>query len=123
MDQFNLLDLNNDVLDIIGDYVKADNDEKEFQKYLRGEVINNSIKLLKIIKNASFTKKDMRDLIINYFYVNNIRDIVTIDLCLTLMKLNLKRKKCTFSTFCIKNLEDSKKTYDEILEQKTLFLF
>jgi septum formation topological specificity factor MinE len=30
MDQFNLLDLNNDVLDIIGDYVKADNDEKEF---------------------------------------------------------------------------------------------
>ena len=80
MDQFNLLDLNNDVLDIIGDYVKADNDEKEFQKYLRGEVINNSIKLLKIIKNASFTKKDMRDLIINYYYVNNIRDIVTIDL-------------------------------------------
>ena len=123
MDQFNLLDLNNDVLDIIGDYVKADNDEKEFQKYLRGEVINNSIKLLKIIKNASFTKKDMRDLIINYFYVNNIRDIVTIDLCLTLMKLNLKRKKYTFSTYCIKNLEDSKKTYDEILEQKTLFYF
>ena len=96
MDQFNLLDLNNDVLNIIGDYVKADNDGKKFQKYLRGEVINNSIKLLKIIKNASFTKKDMRDLIINYFYVNNIRDIVTIDLCLTLMKLNLKQKKIYF---------------------------
>ena len=123
MDQFNLLNLNNDVLDIIGDYVKADNDEKEFQKYLRGEVINNSIKLLIIIKNANFTKKDMRDLIINYFYVNNIWDIVTIDLCLTLMKLNLKQKKYTFSTYCIKNLEDSKKTYDEILEQKTLFYF
>ena len=47
MDQFNLLDLDNDVLDIIGGYVKADNNEKEFQKYLRGEVINNSINYLK----------------------------------------------------------------------------
>ena len=38
MDQFNLLDLDNDVLNIIGDYVKADNDERDFQKYLREEV-------------------------------------------------------------------------------------
>ncbi len=60
----------------------------------------------------------MRDLIIDYFYVNNIWDIVTINLVLTLLKLNLKRKKYPFSTYCIKNLEDSKKTYDEILEQK-----
>ena len=29
MDQFNLLDLDNDVLNIIGDYVKADNRSKE----------------------------------------------------------------------------------------------
>jgi hypothetical protein len=29
----NLLDLNNDVLNIIGDYVKANNDERDFQKY------------------------------------------------------------------------------------------
>ena len=37
------------------------------------------------------------------------------------MKLNLKRKKYTFYTYCIKNLEDSKKTYDEILEYRTLY--
>ena len=58
--QFNLLDLNNDVLNIIGDYVKADNDERDFQKYLRGEVINNSIKLFEIIKyfKWKFAKKN-----------------------------------------------------------------
>ncbi len=31
MDQFNLLDLDNDVFNIIGDYVRADNDEREFK--------------------------------------------------------------------------------------------
>ena len=36
------------------------------------------------------------------------------------MKLNLKRKKYPFSTYCIENLEDSVKTYDEILEKNTL---
>ena len=57
MENMNLLDLNNDVLNIIGDYVKADNDERDFQKYLREEVKKNSIKLFKIIKNTSFDKK------------------------------------------------------------------
>jgi hypothetical protein len=32
MDQFNLLDLNNDVLNIIGDYVKKDNLEEKVKK-------------------------------------------------------------------------------------------
>ena len=59
----------------------------------------------------------MRHFILNYFYVNNIRDIETIDIYLTLMKLNLKRKKYTFSSHCI---EDSIKIYDEILEKNTL---
>ena len=62
----------------------------------------------------------MRHFILNYFYVNNIRDIETIDIYLTLMKLNLKRKKYPFSTHCIENLEDSIKTYDEILDHNTL---
>jgi hypothetical protein len=44
------------------------------------------------------------------------RDIETIDIVLTLMKLNLKQKKYPFSTFCIENLEDSKKTYDFVLK-------
>ncbi len=122
MENMNLLDLNNDVLNIIGDYVKQDNDERDFQKYLRGEVIKNSIKLLEIIKEFTW-KKSKRNFIVNYFYINNIRDIETIDIVLTLMKLNLKRKKYTFSKYCIENLEDSKKTYDEILEQNTLYFY
>ncbi len=40
MDRFNLLDLDNDVLNIIGDYVTADNDERDFQKNLNGMTIN-----------------------------------------------------------------------------------
>ncbi len=62
----------------------------------------------------------IRHLIVSFFYVNSIRDIETIDIFLTLMKLNLKRKKYSFSTHCIENLEDSIKTYDEILEKNTL---
>jgi hypothetical protein len=117
MDQFNLLDLNNDVLNIIGDYVKKDNKIEDISK--------NSIKLLKIVKKGCWkTKKpDMRHLIINYLYVNNIRDIETIDIVLTLMKLNLKQKKYPFSTFCIENYEDSKTTYDKILEQNSLLYY
>ena len=123
MDQFNLLDLDNDVLNIIGDYVKQDNDERDFQKYLREEVIHNSLKLFEIIKKAKWDddKPSMRHLIVNYLYVNNIRDIETIDTFLTLMKLNLKRKKYTFSTYCIGNLEESIKIYDEILEKNQLY--
>ncbi len=70
-----------------------------------------------------YTKKDMRGLIVNYFYVNNIRDIEIIDKYLTFMKLNSKRKKNTFSTYCIKILVDSKKTYGEILFYETLQFF
>ena len=55
MDQFNLLDLDNDVLNIIGDYVKADNDERNFQKYLMEEVKKNSIKLFKKKKKLNGT--------------------------------------------------------------------
>jgi hypothetical protein len=143
MDQFHLLDLDNDVLNIIGDYVKKDNErridkEDDFEKmdhilnhlkeknklnkYEIGEAIysqlfkncctkeeideyietrkltnyfmvdnigNNSFKLFKIIKKSRWNdnKPAMRHFIINFFYVN-IRDIETIDMYLTLMKLN-----------------------------------
>ena len=59
-------------------------------------------------------KQNIRYYIVNYFYVNNIRNIETIDTFLTYMNLNLKRKKYIFSTYCIGNLEESKKIYDEI---------
>jgi hypothetical protein len=45
VDQFNLLDLDNDVLNIIGDYVKKNHHDREFQKM--EEIGKNSIKLLK----------------------------------------------------------------------------
>ena len=116
----NLLDLGDDILNIIGDYVKKDIYIKKIE-----DISKNSIKLLKIVKKGCWkTKKpDMRHLIINYLYVNNIRDIETIDIVLTLMKLNLKQKKDPFSTFCIENYEDSKTTYDKILEQKSLLYY
>ena len=65
----------------------------------------------------------MLHLIVNFFYVNNIRDIETIDIFLTLIKLNLKQKKYPFSTYYIENLEDSIKTYDEILEKNSLLYY
>ena len=34
MDQFNLLDLNDDILNIIGDYVKQDNNIREFNELI-----------------------------------------------------------------------------------------
>ena len=119
METINLLDLDNDILNVIGDYVKKDNHDR-LKK--REEVIRNSIKLFEILKKAKWNddKPSMRHLIVNYFYVNNIRDIETIDIYLTMMKLNLKRKKYTFSTYCIGNLEESIKIYDEILEKNTL---
>ena len=89
MDQFNLLDLDNDVLNIIGDYVKKDNADRLHYIY------KQCIKLYEIIKKSRWNdnKPAMRHIIVNFFYVNNIRDIETIDIYLTLMKLNLKRKK------------------------------
>ena len=87
------------------------------------EIGKRSIKLYRIIKKSSWKtdKSAIRKFIINYYYVNNIRDIETIDIYLTLMKLNLKRKKYTFSEYCIDNLEDSIKTYDKILQKNTLY--
>jgi hypothetical protein len=69
MDQFNLLDLDNNVLNIIGDYVKADNDERDFQKHLMGESTKNSIKLLEIIKKSKWNgnKPAMRHLLLIIF--------------------------------------------------------
>jgi hypothetical protein len=39
------------------------------------------------------------------------------------MNLNLKRKKYNFSTYCIENVEESKITYDEILENNSLIYY
>ncbi len=39
MDQFNLLDLDNDVLNIIGDYVKKDNHDDIFDEKLKQDML------------------------------------------------------------------------------------
>ncbi len=36
----NLLDLNNDVLNIIGDYVKADNNIREFNELIKKDIFD-----------------------------------------------------------------------------------
>ena len=46
MDQFNLLDLDNDVLNIIGNYVKKDNFERNVK------IMRNSIQLFEILKKS-----------------------------------------------------------------------
>ena len=96
METINLLDLNNDILNIIGDYVKQDNIKREY--IVVHEIGKNSINLFKIIKKSQWNdnKPAMRRFIVNYFYVNNIQDIVTVDIYLSLMKLNLKRKNYSF---------------------------
>jgi hypothetical protein len=69
MENMNLLDLGDDILNIIGGYVKADNDERDFQKYLMEEVKKNSIELFIIIKKSRWNDKKpaMRHLIVIFF--------------------------------------------------------
>ncbi len=48
----NLLDLNNDVLNIIGDYVKADNNRREFQELIKKEIFDEADKLFKRLNTS-----------------------------------------------------------------------
>ena len=61
MDQFNLLDLDNDVLNIIGDYVKKDNHERMEKIYKQ---CINYIVILKLLlhyqSNAEWTNPSCR---------------------------------------------------------------
>ena len=63
MDHFNLLDFDNDVLNIIGDYVKKDNHDRMEKIY------KQCIKLYEIIKKSKWNdnKPAMRHLIVNFF--------------------------------------------------------
>jgi hypothetical protein len=99
----NLLDLNTDILNIIGDYVKKDNAiiiEKFIKESFKQVDVLYSI--LKRIAQVKRQKPIMRTLIANYFYLLNIKDFGIIDEYLTLKKLNLKNKKYSFGKNCIK---------------------
>ena len=67
MEKINLLDLDNDVLNIIGDYVKADNiermkEEKQNQKMKLFQFVNKKIKQIKIDTKKENNKLSKHDL-------------------------------------------------------------
>ena len=111
MDQFNLLDLDNDVLDIIGGYVKADNNIREFNELIKKEIFDYVDKKMKTERKEArdgkyyISRSYKRELIWVYFvkfcrnhfdfeYIldnDNCVDITKIyNEYLTIKKLNLK---------------------------------
>ena len=65
----NLLDLNNDILNIIGDYVKKDNIDR-IENLKKVDILYN---ILNRIGQVKRNKKIMRILIVNYFILLNIK--------------------------------------------------
>ena len=110
----NLLDLNNDILNIIGDYVKTDNDEREFNELIKKDIFDYVDIKMKIKRkeardeykhvSRSYTRYLIWTCFVDFFYNNfgieylnnndkygKIRKIY--NEYLTLKKLNLKEKK------------------------------
>jgi hypothetical protein len=113
----NLLDLNNDILNIIGDYVKKDNFERK-ESFEKVDILYNILNRIGQVKRQ---KPIMRTLIANYFYLLNIKDFGIIDEYLTLKKLNLKNKKYSFGKNCIKekNIIKNLKLFNNIIDDCT----
>ena len=110
----NLLDLNNDILNIIGDYVKKDNFERK-ESFEKVDILYNILNRIGQVKRQ---KPIMRTLIANYFYLLNIKDFGIIDEYLTLKKLNLKNKKYSFGKNCIKqkNIINNLKLFNDFID-------
>ena len=110
----NLLDLNNDILNVIGDYVKKDNADR-MEKFKQVDVLYDILKRIGQVKRQ---KPIMRTLIANYFYLLSIKDFGIIDEYLTLKKLNLKNKKYSFGKNCIKqkNLINNLKLFNYFID-------
>ena len=109
----NLLDLDNDILNIIGDYVKKDNIDR-IENFEKVDVLYNILNRIGQVKRQ---KPIMRTLIANYFYLLNIKDFGIIDEYLTLKKLNLKNKKYSFGKNCIKqkNIINNLKLFSDFI--------
>ena len=118
----NLLDLNTDILNIIGDYVKKDN-AVIIEKFIKESFkqVDVLYSILKRIAQVKRQKPIMRTLIANYFYLLNIKDFGIIDEYLTLKKLNLKNKKYSFGKNCIKekNIIKNLKLFNNIIDDCT----
>ena len=110
----NLLDLHNDVLNIIGDYVKKDNIDR-IDNFEKVDILYNILNRIGQVKRQ---KPIMRQLIANYFYLLNIEDFKIIDEYLTLKKLNLKNKKYSFGKNCIKekNILKNLKLFNDFID-------
>jgi hypothetical protein len=110
----NLLDLNNDILNVIGDYVKKDNADR-MEKFKQVDILYDILKRIGQVKRK---KPIMRQLIANYFYLLNIKDFKIIDEYLTLKKLNLKNKKYSFGKNCIKekNILKNLKLFNDFID-------
>ena len=76
----NLLDLNDDILNIIGGYVKLDNRIREFKEEVNKEIFDEADKYMKRVRKAAKVQKlkigraDVRFYIYGFFciYVNDI---------------------------------------------------
>jgi len=110
----NLLDFNNDILNIIGDYVKKDNIDR-IENFEKVDILYNILNRIGQVKRQ---KPIMRKLIANYFYLLNIKDFGIIDEYLTLKKLNLKNKKYSFGKNCIKqkNIINNLKLFNDFID-------
>ena len=110
----NLLDLNNDILNIIGDYVKKDNIDR-IDNFEKVDILYNILNRIGQVKRQ---KPIMRQLIANYSYLLNIKDFKIIDEYLTLKKLNLKNKKYSFGKNCIKekNILKNLKLFNDFID-------
>ena len=110
----NLLDLNNDILEIIGDSVKKDNLERK-EIFTKVDILYNILNRIGQVKRQ---KPIMRRLIVNYFILLNIKDFGIIDEYLTLKKLNLKNKKYSFGKNCInqKNIINNLKLFNDFID-------
>ncbi len=89
----NLLDLNNDILNVIGEYVKKENADR-MEKLIKENFKQVDI-LYDILNRIGQVKREnsvMRRIIANYFYLLNIEDFGIIDEYITLKKPNLKNK-------------------------------
>jgi len=121
----NLLDLNNDILNIIGDYVKKDNIDR-IDHFEKVDILYNILNRIGQVKRQ---KPIMRQLIANYFYLLNIKDFKIIDEYLTLKKLNLKNKKYSFGKNCIKekkyikNLKLFNDFIDDCIKTDTVMIY
>ena len=69
---FNLLDLNNDILNIIGDYVKKDNLERKLEKdiqIINGKEIRFHLRHYWSIYGISIGKPISKDIIKNIYFI------------------------------------------------------